>query len=378
MPDDSQLALLQPHPRPSRAGGQECARVRGRGGRGLTSPTGKESARHFSSAIHQVQTGPSSDLPAPLPGARAARDHDGGGGLPSGPRGSARRARPCPLPRCAVLPARAGRPLGLDLLGARAQLPASAPAPGRRVAPGARARPAPPPPPRVPRGRLRRGRRRSAARRAELGGAGGGDGREAGLREGDGERWPPADGVQRDNCRKWPVRSFRGSLAPARALEGRGPRRGARGRARAARGCCGSRTPTPGATCFWGRPSGREDLGKPSPRGGVCGGGGAHAPAHGRPVSGAVLRGGAAGVRGGRGLSPEYGPRTNNRHRWHPAGSGAGQRLARRELSRHVTPPGGGGWGGARPRPRGVGGGLGARPRSGGGAGGPAQATGRK
>lgn len=48
--------------------------MRGRGGCSLTSPTGKESARHFFSAIHQAQTGPSSDLPAPLPAVHAQRD----------------------------------------------------------------------------------------------------------------------------------------------------------------------------------------------------------------------------------------------------------------------------------------------------------------
>lgn len=34
---------------------------------------GKESARHFFSTIHQVQTGPSSDLPKPLTGVHAQR-----------------------------------------------------------------------------------------------------------------------------------------------------------------------------------------------------------------------------------------------------------------------------------------------------------------
>lgn len=53
------------HPTPflSRQAGM---RMRGRGGCSFTSLVGKESARHFFSTIHQVQTGPSSDLPKPL------------------------------------------------------------------------------------------------------------------------------------------------------------------------------------------------------------------------------------------------------------------------------------------------------------------------
>ena len=60
------------HPTPflSRQAGM---RMRGRGGCNFTSPMGKESARHFFSTIHQARTGPSSDLPKPLPGVHAQR-----------------------------------------------------------------------------------------------------------------------------------------------------------------------------------------------------------------------------------------------------------------------------------------------------------------
>lgn len=48
--------------------------MRGRGRYSFTSPKGEESARHFFSTIHQVQTGPSSHLPKPLPGVHAQWD----------------------------------------------------------------------------------------------------------------------------------------------------------------------------------------------------------------------------------------------------------------------------------------------------------------
>lgn len=168
------------------------------------------------------------------------------GGPPAGPRGRSRRGASSP-------PSRAGTPLAVQRPQPTAEREsAAAPSPSARGwgdgCPGDHAR------------RVRRG---------WLQGVGGGV-REAGS-GGGWERRAPADCVG-DNCRKWPVRSFRGSPAPARTLEGRGPRRGREdrrgppGTAAAPELSVGPRTLPSG-----GRPRVREELGKPLPRGGGCG-----------------------------------------------------------------------------------------------------------
>lgn len=104
------------HPTPflSRQAGMQ---MRGRGGYSLTSPTGKESARHFFSAIHQVQTGATSPslFPEPTPGRTWKQDWAAWGsaswaGLPD-PQGWAgvkkgrrARSRPVTLLSCAPCP----------------------------------------------------------------------------------------------------------------------------------------------------------------------------------------------------------------------------------------------------------------------------------
>lgn len=210
MQNESPWPCPAARPQPFLRGGRERERLRGRGGCSSRPPAGKGRAGRFSGAVRQAQTGPAPGSPSLCPEP-----------TPAGPGGRAGRARAA-APR-----GRSASPRGGD--ASRGSAP-----PARRPR---RVRARSPREPRAP------GSPPTPTPAAGPGGAGGWPRAGAGgpgLRRGTGNAGRPRT-RSRDNCRKWPVRSFRGSLAPPRALEGRGLRQPG------GRGGDGSRPPVPPA-----------------------------------------------------------------------------------------------------------------------------------